>query len=355
MWKKQYLKYKELLRRQVCKIPPRVYGLSVLLFCLVCVQFWLHQNLHIVYVTDSDGASQLITTVETRPAQLMQLAGISAEGDDRVTYTNYAENLSNLNIRRAFPVKLTADGQSYEVQMVEGTVQEVLEKTGVVLNEHDFTQPSLHAEVQPGTEILVSRVTYVDTVTTEEIPYETVYSYTSEFYKNKRRTVTRQTGQTGELTITHRERWVDGQLTSSQEIGRQVTRQPRNEIVRAYQAGAPVSPLTGPDGTTNPPSSYKAVLNGKATGYHSRTGGRGASRLGLRYGTVAVDPKIIPYGSLLYIRGTGASSKFVYGYAIATDTGTALQDGRVLVDLYYETPEEARINGAQSVDVYIVK
>ena len=96
----------------------------------------------------------------------------------------------------------------------------------------------------------------------------------------------------------------------------------------SYGAGAPVSPLTGPDGTTNAPASYSQVLTGKATGYYSRTG-KGSSGLGLGYGTVAVDPSVIPYGTLLYITSTDGS--FVYGYAVATDTGIAVQKGQILV------------------------
>jgi len=63
------------------------------------------------------------------------------------------------------------------------------------------------------------------------------------------------------------------------------------------------------------------VLTGKATGYYSKTG-KGSSGLGLGYGTVAVDPDVIPYGTKLYI--TSTDGKFVYGYAVATDTGIAL-------------------------------
>ena len=53
--------------------------------------------------------------------------------------------------------------------------------------------------------------------------------------------------------------------------------------------------------------------SGKATGYYSRTG-KGSSGLGLGYGTVAVDPSVIPYGKLLSITSTDGS--FVYGYAV---------------------------------------
>ena len=38
----------------------------------------------------------------------------------------------------------------------------------------------------------------------------------------------------------------------------------------------------------------------------------------------------------------------------ATDTGIALQDGHVLVDLFYETYAESVLNGAINVNVYVV-
>ncbi len=353
MWKRQYLKYKELFRRCIRQIPNRVYAVGLLVSCLLVTQIWLHDNMHIVCVTDSDGACAMVTAGTTDPDQLMQMANLNAEQWDRVSYVNYAENRSNLNIQRAFPVQVEADGETQEVMMIEGTVQDALEQAGITLEEQDYTVPSLYAPVEKDSVIQVNRVTYVDTVEYETVPYETVYTYTSEFYKNRHKTLLRQAGQQGKLKITNRERWVNGELESTQEIGRKTLVQPKNEIVRAYKAGAPVSPLTGPNGTTNPPTSYQTVYHGKATGYHSKQGGRGASRLGLRYGTVAVDPSLIPYGTLLYI--TSPDRKFVYGYAIATDTGEALQQGDVLVDLYYETPEEAILNAVQMVDVYVVK
>ena len=44
----------------------------------------------------------------------------------------------------------------------------------------------------------------------------------------------------------------------------------------------------------------------------------------------------------------------MYGYAVATDTGIAVQKGQILVDLFYETSAESVINGAIQVNVYVV-
>ena len=67
---------------------------------------------------------------------------------------------------------------------------------------------------------------------------------------------------------------------------------------------------------------------------------------------MAVNPALIPYGTKLYIAST--DGRFVYGYAIATDTGTSLLNGSCLVDLYYDTYTEALMNGVQTVNVYVV-
>ena len=44
----------------------------------------------------------------------------------------------------------------------------------------------------------------------------------------------------------------------------------------------------------------------------------------------------------------------VAGLKRRTDTGIAVQDGRILVDLFYETYAESVINGAINVNVYVV-
>ena len=70
-------------------------------------------------------------------------------------------------------------------------------------------------------------------------------------------------------------------------------------------------------------------------------------------GHVAVNPNEIPYGSKLYI--TSANNHFVYGYAIAADTGTGLLADIVDIDLFYDTYAESVLNGRGIVNIYVLE
>ena len=345
------VKFKKALPGCTRAASSRVLAFCVMAACLVFTLAVTAANLRLTYVTDSHGARQVVLTSESDPARVMSLSGIEAEEGDEVYYTAFAGSLASLNIERAFSVTIEADGQEYPVKMVVGTVADALERAGITLEGDDYTEPALSAMVTAGSKIEVHRVEYQDKVETQAVPYDTEYVYTSLYFRNTNRATTLQHGSEGQQTVTTRERWVDGELENSVVTDVTTTVEPTDHVVKTYGVGAPVSPLTGPDGTTNAPASYSKVLTGKATGYYSKSG-KGSSGLGLGYGTVAVDPDVIPYGTLLYITSTDGS--FVYGYAVATDTGIAVQDGRILVDLFYETYAESVINGAINVNVYVV-
>lgn len=345
------VKFKKALPGCTRAASSRVLAFCVMAACLVFTLAVTAANLRLTYVTDSHGARQVVLTSESDPARVMSLSGIEAAEGDEVYYTAFAGSLASLNIERAFSVTIEAEGQEYPVKMVVGTVADALERAGITLEGDDYTEPALSAMVTAGSKIEVHRVEYQDKVETQAVPYDTEYVYTSLYFRNTNRATTLQHGSEGQQTVTTRERWVDGELENSVVTDVTTTVEPTDHVVKTYGAGAPVSPLTGPDGTTNAPASYSKVLTGKATGYYSKSG-KGSSGLGLGYGTVAVDPDVIPYGTLLYITSTDGS--FVYGYAVATDTGIAVQDGRILVDLFYETYAESVINGAINVNVYVV-
>jgi 3D (Asp-Asp-Asp) domain-containing protein len=209
--------------------------------------------------------------------------------------------------------------------------------------------------VDSSTAIRVYRVEYRDTQYEEDIPYQTEYKESSLVWRFKKRQYVIREGSQGKNLVTYRERYVDGELESSLVTKVETIRQPVNELVLKYKANEPISPLEAPDGITlknNVPSSYKTCYTMSATGYSAKKG-RGASRLGLYYGTVAVNPNLIPYGTKLYI--TSADGQFIYGFAIATDTGTAMMANPMAIDLFYETYKESSLNWKNNVNIYILE
>jgi 3D (Asp-Asp-Asp) domain-containing protein len=92
---------------------------------------------------------------------------------------------------------------------------------------------------------------------------------------------------------------------------------------------------------------FKQAFNMTASMYSSGEPGVGvwtATGIRVRPGTVAVDPKVIPLGSLLYIEG--------YGYAIAADTGGAIKGNRI--DLFTPSYDEAINFGIESRRVWLL-
>lgn len=85
-----------------------------------------------------------------------------------------------------------------------------------------------------------------------------------------------------------------------------------------------------------------------------RPGDRGygitASGMRARVGVVAVDPRVIPLGTKLYIEAVDGS--WVYGNAIAGDTGGAIKGNRV--DLFFDTTAECLQFGRRAARVYIL-
>lgn len=82
----------------------------------------------------------------------------------------------------------------------------------------------------------------------------------------------------------------------------------------------------------------------EATAY-TWTGNRTATGVWPSRGAVAVDPRVIPLGTKLYIEG--------YGEAVAVDTGEVIKGE--IIDLYMDSREECVIWGRRQVQVEILK
>ena len=89
------------------------------------------------------------------------------------------------------------------------------------------------------------------------------------------------------------------------------------------------------------PRGYKLSVD--AVAYHLP--GRTASGVPVGKGIVAVDPKLIPLGTSLYVPG--------YGKSLAADVGTAIK-GRI-IDLWMPTDAAARKWGRRTVTITVYR
>ena len=349
-------KRKEHLVRALRRGLPR---LAALLCCAVSVSaafFVMDKKFRIVTVTDTDSQQvQHVYAGTSDEAVLLEAADCTLGQHDAAVLAARSDGGVQLNILRAFNVSIEADGADGGIKMSHGTVAQALEKAGVVLSGDDYTEPSLDSLVQEGMqEIVVHRVTYEERTQTEPVPFETEYVVEGDPETSRyEHDILRSEGADGEQLVTIRDRYVDGVYEKSEVVNTEITVEPTPQVYAKVYNNI-VSPLEAPEGITvnseHVPSEYSTVYTMKATGYYSPRG-KGASGLGLYYGTFAVDPTLIPYGTKVYIVST--DGKFVYGWAIATDTGGFIHSNRMQVDLFYETYAESAANGVKEVYVYV--
>lgn len=195
----------------------------------------------------------------------------------------------------------------------------------------------LWARSGPRSEIQVERIL---------IPAPTIYEVQRGL--NPRQCVLVQKGQPGLRIVT----WVvyraKGQK-ARQLLQNRLVRPPQPTLYRVGLIGS----LTSRGGFRTQNSFLsRRVLTMEATAYDPgprscRRYADGRTALGWRagYGLVAVDPQVIPLGTLLYVEG--------YGMAIAADRGRAIRGNKI--DLCYATRQQAIQFGRRKVRVHVLR
>lgn len=310
--------------------------------------------LHFTTVTDTHGGRVRILTAATDLATVLRQAETPPLGENDKAIWSQTDDGTRLDILRAYTVPVTADGITQEIITTGATAAELLAQAGLTWTEDDILSCAPGEQVPEGETLTLQRVSYVDYTQNEVIPTELEEIPSSLFYRQPENTVTVQQGSDGLDTVSYRETWVDGAWTGTEETGRETQIGMVPTVQKIYGEQVPVSPFVGPEIVDGAPAEGVAeVYTGqRSTGYSASATAKGASGRRLTYGTVAINPSIIPYGSLMYI--TSDDGKFVYGYAYAADTGTAMMTGHAFIDLYYETYDESVDNAVIPVTVYVL-
>ncbi len=273
----------------------------------------------------------------------LEQAGIQLREGDRVipdAATRLRDGMA-IRVLRGVPVHLRVDGQAVTVRTAVSTVGAFLTEAGIQLGPLDRVEPAPETPLRADLTIRVVRVAEHTESQRVQVPFPTRRQASSSLLRGQTRVV--QEGKPGVAVKTFKVTYEDGKAVRRQLVQEQVVQPPVARIV-AYGTKEPVRTVQTPSG----PKAYRRLLSMEATAYAAKTAdGRArytaTGRLARR-GLVAVDPRVIPLGTRLYIPG--------YGEAVAADVGGAIKGMRI--DLCFETRSEALRFGRRQVKVYVL-
>ncbi|CFX09572.1 G5 domain [Syntrophomonas zehnderi OL-4] len=237
-------------------------------------------------------------------------------------------------VTRAFKVKVLADGQVKTIYTTPVSVKEAVELAGFEMGEKDMIKTLATAKVRPNQEIELIRVTEQELTIEEPLPFgvERVDDPTLE----RGLTKTVKAGKNGVARNKVRITFYNGQEGKREVIGTEVLVPPENKILAM---GSITAVSRGGERMNFREARYMQATAYTYTGYRTATG------LNPAVGMVAVDPRVIPLGTRLYVEG--------YGYARAADTGGAVKGDKI--DLFMEEYKQCINWGRRVVKVYILE
>ncbi len=239
-------------------------------------------------VTIHDGENLIsVVTMNTDTHKIIEQANINLEPEDLLFRIDNPDNSTEIVIKRAFEVNISADENVSSVKAVMGTVADSIALSGVVLGENDSVSPDLHTNLEPnmnitverrckisvtaderskeysvpvganvldalkfaeiplyendiinrdlsgivadGMEITIDRVGYRNKITTKTIPYQTIRKNAS--YLDEGTTQVSVKGVSGESEIVIKETLKNGEIIETEEIKNKVTVQPVSEVI----------------------------------------------------------------------------------------------------------------------------
>jgi len=178
-----------------------------------------------------DGAEKTVNTTAQDVEDLVTELGVaSASSVSAPKDATLSLAGSYVSISTPKPVSIVADGKVNTATTTAPTVGKVLEDSGVTLAANDRTSQPANANVVNNMVIKVSRVdTSQTTVTSEDVPFETVTAESADMLKGEKEVT--QAGAAGKLERTFKLVLVDGREASRTLVSEKVAVQPVTEKV----------------------------------------------------------------------------------------------------------------------------
>ena len=324
--------------------------MAALLVATCCNFTYATEN--VVTIADAGSKPVQITTGDTTVGKILSKQGIVLHEGDELNYalTDTVREDAVIKIYRAVNVTVAFMGETQQYRTAKTTVGGVLQELGIEVDEDDEVTPSLNTAICEGSSIQVVSYDSHEVVVQEETAYTTREVLNNSLAPGERKVV--QAGQKGVIEYVYDIRYKNGVEESRELVRQNKLSDPIEEIVEycpesVWELG--VVPATRP-------TNYTRVETFTATAYDASPAdngiwaGKTSTGMPLVYGVVAVDPRVIPYGTKMYIES--ADGQYKYGYAIAGDCGGAIKGKKV--DLFFPNRGTCYQFGRRAVNIYFL-
>ena len=324
-----------------------------------------------------DGSPNKLVTYQKTLGNTLNKSNISIGVKDKINRPLNSKIIDNsiITINRAINIKVFVDNKQLNIKSAEKNVTEMLYAQKISITSSDRVSPSAKSKLSKNMNIKITRVNTKTIQQSSPIDFNTVFKKDNTLLKSKSNVS--QTGVKGEKKVTLNVTYENGKEKSRKVVKETLVKKPQNKIIvqgnlaattysRGQSSNSTVkvintkssikiinvkasSKVTKKSNSRGSSNSSGKILYVKSTAYSATNGastasGRKAVRNAGGYSTIAVDPRIIPLGTKLYIEG--------YGNAIASDTGSAIQ-GKV-IDLFFNTNAQACSWGVRYLKIHIL-
>jgi uncharacterized protein YabE (DUF348 family)/3D (Asp-Asp-Asp) domain-containing protein len=300
-----------------------------------------------------DGKKSEIVTFKDTVEEVLKDNNILLDPKDKIQPSLKAELSKNdtINIKRAVNICVLVDGKNINLKSSEENVDLMLKSEGISLNSEDTVKPGRQTALYEGLKVEITRVETKTFVESFPINYKTIVKKDNNMLSTQKKVV--REGRKGEKQVTVYVTYENGKEVSRKIIKEEISKKPIDKIVAQGTISKPKVTMARAPIASRGNLAFLKVFKAKATAYHAFRGvgktytssGKKAVRNPEGYSTIAVDPKVIPMGTKLYVDG--------YGFAIAADTGSAIKGNKI--DVFFNSYKEACNWGVKYVDVYVLK
>ncbi len=322
-----------------------IIAISILMLIGLGTAMILGTNKNVVINTESK--QLFVTTTKSTVSEVLEQNKIDVRPCDYVSQPLNSQlttsETNQITVKYAVPVKVIYGNKKIDLMTYKDTVFEALKNSGIGITDDDrikYVKPN--TKISSNMKINVVKVRKKTVTKTVPVAYTVVSRSNSNLREGIVKTI--RNGKNGVSKKTYRYVYENGKLISKRVIKTRQIRKPVSKVIERGTSGT-YRTSRGSD------FRYKEVLYMKAYAYTSNGYATTASGHVARVGYIAVDPRVIPLGSRVYIQGLNGAP--TYGYAIASDTGGNIKGN--IIDLYMNSTQECINWGARQVKVYILK